>query len=141
MSRTPFEPRTDRDVFVLPLEVREEHFDENGHVNNVVYVAWLQDAGTSHWNARFPPEERVGRSWYGIRHEVDYFKPILPGEPAPRAVTWVGDPQGAKFDRFVRIEGADGTVRAQGRTEWVLVDATSGRPLRVPGWMIERLSR
>jgi len=140
VSRRPFEPRADRDLFVLPLDVRPEHIDENGHVNNVVYVQWLQDAGTAHWVARFSAEERENRSWYGVRHEIDYFRPLLPGDTA-RARTWVGDVQGARFDRYVLIENGRGEACAQGRTEWVLVDATSGRPMRVPGWMCERLAK
>ena len=47
MARAVLEPRADREIFVVPLEVRPEHIDENGHVNNVVYVGWLQDAGTA----------------------------------------------------------------------------------------------
>ena len=63
MARKPLEPREDREVFELPLEVRPEHIDENGHVNNVVYVGWLQDAGTAHWNARFDAATRGRWSW------------------------------------------------------------------------------
>lgn len=140
MSRKPFTPREDRDVFVLPLAIQPEHFDANGHVNNVVYVQWLQDAGTNHWFSRFPPDERDGWSWYGIRHEIDYFRPLLPGDTA-RARTWVGDPQGASFDRFVLIENGAGQVCAQGRTTWCLVDARTTRPLRIPAWMSDRLAQ
>ncbi len=59
MARAQLEPRADRQVFELPLEVKPEHIDENGHVNNVVYVGWLQDAGTAHWNASFSPRLSV----------------------------------------------------------------------------------
>ncbi|HZV84829.1 MAG TPA: acyl-CoA thioesterase, partial [Brevundimonas sp.] len=44
MARAVLEPREDREIFVVPLAVRPEHIDDNGHVNNVVYVGWLQDA-------------------------------------------------------------------------------------------------
>ncbi|MFN7360769.1 MAG: acyl-CoA thioesterase, partial [Brevundimonas sp.] len=45
MARKALQPRADREIFVVPLEVRAEHIDANGHVNNVVYVGWLQEAG------------------------------------------------------------------------------------------------
>ena len=45
MARPQLQPREDREVFVVPLDVRPEHIDENNHVNNVVYVGWLQDEG------------------------------------------------------------------------------------------------
>jgi acyl-CoA thioester hydrolase len=134
-----FQPRPDREVFTLPLAVAPEHIDENGHVNNVVYVQWLQDAGTAHWNARFEPHERAPWSWYGLRHEIDYLQASFPGETLV-ARTWVGDARGARFDRFVRIEGADGSLRAQGRTDWVLIDQASKRPARIPAGMVDRLA-
>ena len=59
MARPQLTPREDREVFVVPLDVRPEHIDENNHVNNVVYVGWLQDVGTAHWNARFDDETRA----------------------------------------------------------------------------------
>ena len=59
MARPALTPREDREVFVVPLEVRPDHIDANGHVNNVVYVGWLQDVGTAHWNARFDEATRA----------------------------------------------------------------------------------
>jgi acyl-CoA thioester hydrolase len=136
---TGFQPREDREVFTLPLAIAPEHIDENGHVNNVVYVQWLQDAGTAHWSARFDADERGRWAWYGLRHEIDYLQPSFPGELLI-ARTWVGDARGARFDRFVRIEGQDGKLRAQGRTDWCLIDQVSKRPARIPSWMVERLA-
>lgn len=141
MARTQLEPRADREIFELPLEVRPEHIDENGHVNNVVYVGWLQDAGTAHWNARFDADARTKWSWVGVRHEIDYFRPLMPDAVGVKARTWVGDPQGPRFNRYVRIEDADGKLCAQGVTEWVLVDAKSMRPHRIPAEMLPAFER
>ena len=136
MARAPLVPREDREVFVVPLEVRPEHIDANGHVNNVVYVGWLQDAGTAHWNARFDADTRARWSWVALRHEVDYLRGIGPGATGIVARTWVGDPQGPRFNRYVRIEDAEGRVCAQGGSEWCLVDAATLRPHRIAGEMI-----
>lgn len=133
--RNAFQPPADRKVFTLPLEIRPEHIDENGHVNNVVYVGWLQDVGTAHWNSLFPADERSKWSWVALRHEIDYRRALMPGDSA-RAVTWVGEPKGPRFDRFVLIEGPNG-IAAQGRTEWCLVDARTMRPARIPDTMLE----
>jgi len=129
--RRPLEPREDREVFVVPLSVTDADIDENGHVNNVVYVRWLQDVGTAHWLARFDAEARGTWSWVASRHEVDYFRALPPGSK-PVARTWVGDPQGARFNRYVRIEDEDGRLCAQGLSEWVLVDSATMRPSRIP---------
>ena len=136
MARATLTPREDREVFVLPLDVLPEHIDANGHVNNVVYVGWLQDAGTAHWNARFPEDDRARWSWVATRHEIDYLRGIEPGATGVLARTWVGDPHGPRFNRYVRIEDAQGRVCAQGVTEWVLVDAATLRPQRIPPSML-----
>ena len=141
MARKQIEPRTDREVFELPLEVRPEHIDENGHVNNVVYVGWLQDAGTAHWTARFDDATRAKWSWVGTRHEIDYIRPIMPGATGVVARTWVGDPQGPRFNRYVRIEDGEGRLCAQGVSEWVLVDAATMRPSRIPADMLPAFER
>lgn len=141
MARPALEPRTDREVFVVPLDIRPEHIDENEHVNNVVYVGWLQDVGTAHWNARFDDETRTKWSWVALRHEIDYLRPIQPDATGIVARTWVGDPQGPRFARYVRIEDAEGRVCAQGISEWCLVDARTLRPHRIPADMIAPFSR
>ena len=141
MARALLEPRLDREIFIVPLEVRAEHIDDNGHVNNVVYVGWLQDAGMAHWNARFDDGIRARWSWVATRHEVDYFHALPPEAPDVKARTWVGDPQGPRFSRYVRIEDGEGRVCAQGVSEWVLVDATTMRPHRIPATMVEAFER
>ncbi len=141
MARPVLEPRTDREVFVVPLDIRPEHIDENEHVNNVVYVGWLQDVGTAHWNARFDDATRAKWSWVALRHEIDYLRPIQPDATGIIARTWVGDPQGPRFARYVRIEDAEGRVCAQGISEWCLVDSKTLRPHRIPADMIAPFSR
>ena len=120
---------------MVDLEVRPEDIDVNGHLNNVIYVRWLQDAGAAHWLARLSPEERAPWSWVVLRHEIDYFQPLRLGDAA-RARTWVGEVRGARFDRFVLIERSDGTVCAQGHTDWVLVEAKTMRPTRIAPEMV-----
>ncbi|MFA4892097.1 acyl-CoA thioesterase [Brevundimonas sp.] len=141
MARAVLEPREDREIFVVPLTVLPEHIDDNGHVNNVVYVGWLQDAGTTHWNARFDEAARARWSWVAVRHEIDYFRPLPPEARGVVARTWVGDPQGPRFSRYVRIEDGEGRLCAQGVSEWVLVDAETMRPHRIPPMMLPAFAR
>jgi len=129
-----FEPPADREVFTVPMAIAPEDIDENDHVNNVVYVRWLQDVGTAHWNARFDAATRARWSWVCLRHEVDYRRPLNLGDEV-RARTWVGVPQGPRFARYVLIEGPGG-VAAQGLSEWVLVDAKTMRPARIPAELL-----
>ena len=140
MARPVLEPRIDREVFTVPLDVLPEHIDANGHVNNVVYVGWLQDAGTAHWNARFDEDTRARWSWVALRHEIDYLRALMPDATAV-ARTWVGDPQGPRFNRYVRIEDGEGRLCAQGLSEWCLVDAVTMRPTRIPATMLPTFNR
>jgi acyl-CoA thioester hydrolase len=123
------EPPSDRDVFELALTPVAADIDDNGHVNNVVYLRWVQDVATDHWRSRVSDEAAARWAWVVARHEIDYRKPLHLGETAT-ARTWVGTPQGARFDRHVLIEGPEG-VCARARSEWVLLDAATRRPVRI----------
>jgi acyl-CoA thioester hydrolase len=137
----PLEPPPGRQVFSLQLSPAAADIDENGHVNNGVYVRWLQDMATAHWMARAPAEEQDRSGWIVLRHEIDYRRALMPGETAT-ARTWVAEAaEGPRFARFVRIDGPDGAMCAQARTVWCLIDHASGRPRRVPPWMVELFSQ
>ena len=120
----------DRPVFEQPIEPRPEDIDELGHVNNAVYVRWIQDMATAHWRAVARPEDVDRYVWVVTRHEIDYRRATKLGETLV-ARTWVGEPQGARFDRFVEIAGTDGSVRVSARTVWALVELSSMRPIRI----------
>jgi acyl-CoA thioester hydrolase len=134
------EPPRGRQVFQLDFTPTPVDIDENGHVNNVVYLRWAQDMGTAHWRSFAPSEAQAAWAWIALRHEVDYRRPLLPGETA-RARTWVAETaDGPRFDRFIRIDGPDGAMCAQVVTTWVLIEQSTGRPRRVPAWMVEMFS-
>jgi acyl-CoA thioester hydrolase len=129
------EPPEGRQVFRLTFEPQASDIDDNGHVNNVVYLRWAQDLGVAHWRARAPAEVQATWAWVALRHEIDYRRALLPGETA-QGRTWVAEaPQGPRFDRFIRIDGPDGQMCAQVITTWVLIEQASGRPRRVPDWI------
>jgi acyl-CoA thioester hydrolase len=65
----------------------------------------------------------------------------MPDSVGVVARTWVGDPHGPRFNRYVRIEDGEGRVCAQGVTEWVLVDAKTMRPHRIPADMLPTFER
>ena len=131
------EPPEGRQVFFRTFEPTPADIDENGHVNNVVYLRWAQDMGVAHWQSRAPAEEQATWAWIALRHEIDYRRPLLPGETA-QARTWVAAAsQGPRFDRFIRLDHPDGAMCAQVHTTWVLIEQATGRPRRVPEWITE----
>ena len=116
----------------LAIPTRWMDNDIYGHVNNVVYLRWVQDVATAHWFAAAPPEDQASVIWMVVRHEIDYLRGLGPGESVTGR-TWVGEaPRGARFDRHVEFIGADGKPRVRARTTWAIIDKASGRPLRVP---------
>lgn len=127
-------------AFRMTLHPDAADIDENGHVNNIVYVRWLQEVATAHWFAVAPPEDVARFFWVISRHEVDYLRSSHLGE-ALAAETWGENPRGARFDRCTRILGADGTPRVEARTTWVLMDRELARPARVPKAMMELFAR
>lgn len=124
-------PPADRTAFSIPVIAVAADIDELGHVNNAVYVRWIQNVATAHWQDVARPEDRTRFVWVVTRHEIDYLRATLEGESLT-LTTWVGTPRGARFDRFVEISGPDGRVRVRALTIWALIDTTTGRAVRVP---------
>lgn len=108
--------------------------DELGHVNNAVWVRWIQEMAGAHWHAIAAPEHVAAYVWVITRHEIDYRGNLTVGESVT-AETWVGAFRGARFDRHVRFTGDDGRLKVEAVTTWALVDRATGRLLRVTAAM------
>ena len=118
--------------FTLSLTALPEHIDELGHVNNAVWVQWIQMVATTHWYSAAPEQYRDAYVWVVIRHEIDYLRPALVGDTVTGR-TWVGEaPKGARFDRHMEFTGNDGRICVRARTFWAIIDKAAGRPIRVP---------
>jgi acyl-CoA thioester hydrolase len=116
--------------FRMQLSPGPADMDENGHVNNIVYVRGLQEVATAHWAAVAPAEAQARFVWVISRHEIDYRAASFAGEMLT-AETWGENPKGARFDRCTRITGPDGGVRVEARTTWVIMDRELQRPARL----------
>ena len=122
--------------FELRITAQDADIDELGHVNNAVWVRWIEAIATAHWHALAAPDHHQAYLWVIVRHEIDYLRAAAPGETVTGR-TWVGEaPKGARFDRHVEFVGADGKVKVRARTTWAIVDRASGRPIRVPAEVI-----
>lgn len=119
------------DRFELPLAITPADIDELGHVNNVVYVRWVQDVATAHWRAAATPAQQDAIAWVALRHEIDYKHPARLGD-AVAAQTWVGQAESVRFERHVEIiRVTDGKVLARSRTVWCPISRTTGKVVRV----------
>jgi acyl-CoA thioester hydrolase len=113
--------------------------DELGHVNNAVWVRWVQNLATAHWSAVATPAHNAAYVWVVVRHEIDYLGNLREGESVA-ARTWVAEAAaGAKFDRYAEF-AKDGRVIVRCQTTWVILDRKSTRPIRVPKDVVERFA-
>jgi len=117
--------------FELTHRVEASELDERAHVNNVVYVQWVQDAAAAHWAALAPPGALAETAWVALRHEIDYLRAAVLDDEVVVS-TWVGVAEGLSFERFTEIRRrTDECVLARARTLWCPVDARTGKPQRV----------
>lgn len=126
MDPTPVAP------FEMPVGVEPADIDALGHVNNIVYLRWVQDVAKAHWFTAAPAEDQAALVWMVVRHEIDYLAPAGPDDELILR-TWVGASAGLRFDRHTEVlRAADRKVLAKAKTVWVPIDPATGRPKRVP---------
>ena len=127
-------------AFELRIPVRNEDVDQLGHVNNVVYLRWVQEIAIAHWRVLASVEERAKLLWVVQRHEIDYKRPALPDDVVI-ARTWVGEAHRRAFERHTAfLRESDGRLLAQALTLWCPVDAATLRPTEVDAAIRARFS-
>ncbi len=114
--------------------------DALGHVNNIVYVRWVQDIAVAHSDAAgfdLATYQREGAVFVVRRHEVEYLRPAYDGEQLVLR-TWIADWKGASSWRETRVlRVSDGQEVVRARTLWAYIDAVTGRPRRIPKAIVE----
>jgi acyl-CoA thioester hydrolase len=125
-------------IYNKSLVIPETVIDENGHVNNVAYVQWMQDIAVEHYasiggiQAQGPDATWVVRS-----HRIEYFLPAFVGEEI-EIRTWVENIQRVRSLRMYEfVRRVDGKTLVKGETDWVFVDVKSGRPLAIPQEVVD----
>ncbi len=121
-------------VYQFRIDVTEKDLDRNGHVNNVVYIQWMQDAAIAHARASgcTKASQAVGATWVVRTHHIEYLSPLFAGDQVT-VLTWPANFQRVRSTRkykFVRAK--DGEVIARAETDWVFVNAKTGRPQSIP---------
>ena len=74
-----------RPVFEMALTAGPEHIDELGHVNNAVWVQWIQQVAVAHWDSVAEPAHKDAYFWVVVRHEIDYLRAAHRGRADHRA--------------------------------------------------------
>ena len=121
-------------VYRFEITVPPEAVDGNRHVNNVSYVQWMQDAAIGHSNAAgcTAMTQSAGAIWVVRSHRIEYLNPAFAGEKIT-VLTWVTDFRRVRSLRRYRfVRRTDQGILARGETDWVFVDAQTGRPRAIP---------
>lgn len=116
--------------FTVPADVE----DENGHVNNVTYVQWMQDVAIQHSGAAgcTRATQAVGATWVVRSHWIEYLQPVLAGDDIS-ILTWVSNFRKVRsLRKYKFIRTHENTVLAQGATDWVFIDTRRKRPRLIP---------
>lgn len=120
-------------IFHYEFVVPHDAIDRNSHVNNVVYIQWMQDVAIRHYEATggTAAMEDAASSWVARSHQIEYLSPAFAGDKI-EIITWVANLRRVRSLRrykFVRL--SDGKLLAKGETDWVFVNS-SGRPRAIP---------
>ena len=118
------------DIYQYSFTVPDKVVDENGHVNNVEYVRWMQEAATQHAEAAgcLQATKAAGASWIVRSHQIEYLRPLFAGDEVC-ILTWVANFRKVRsLRKYKFIRSVDDAVLAQGATDWVSIDTQSKRP-------------
>jgi acyl-CoA thioester hydrolase len=121
---------------VVQLEVRAADIDAYDHVNNAVYLTWLDRAAWSHSAVLGLPLERcvaMRRGMAALRTEIDFVRAALAGDQV-QVATWIaaGDGRLRVGRRFQVLRVADGETLARARTDYVCINLDTGKAVRMP---------
>lgn len=123
-------------VFTRRIIVTADAIDANGHVNNVVYVQWMQDLAVEHYMSLSGLDAQgADATWVAHEHRVRYLAPAVEGDVI-EARTWVEAMRRVRSKRryaFVRV--TDGKTLVEGETDWAFIDAKTGFPQPIPEGM------
>ena len=120
---------------LYPIGIKPADIDFMGHVNNSVYLNWVQDAVVDHWRRLAPADAVASKLWVALRHEITYRKPAFLDDDVIATVL-LEKVQGARaFYETIIKRGED--VLAEVKSSWCCLDAETLRPSRLANSVVE----
>jgi acyl-CoA thioester hydrolase len=115
-------------IFEQTITVLQQHLDDLNHVNNVVYLQWVQDVAAAHWNSLAPAELKQKYSWVVLKHEIEYLGQAFLGDSLT-VKTWVNKSAGVRSERHVEFyQYKTNKLLVRAKTNWCLLDAVTMKP-------------
>ena len=111
------------------IGIEPDDIDFMGHVNNAIYLKWVQAAVVSHWEKLAPAEAVARHLWVALKHEITYRRPAFLEDELFASVV-VEKVHGARaFYRTLIKRGEE--VLAEVRSSWCCLDAETLKPSRI----------
>jgi acyl-CoA thioester hydrolase len=120
----------------MTTEVLPEHIDALGHVNNVQYLYWVQDAAHNHWEALIQNIDKPLGVWVVRSHSITYKQPALEGDKLTLK-TYVKQSRGVLSERIVEIFNAEQKLLAVCSTQWCYINPINQKPEMIPNTVLE----
>ena len=116
-------------AFHHPIGILPADIDHMGHVNNSVYLKWVQEAVVRYWESLAPPDAVARHLWVALSHDIQYRRPAFLDDIVVADVI-ANRIEGAKaFFTTVIKRGED--VVAEVTSSWCCLDAVTRRPARL----------
>ena len=123
-------------MYRYAIAIDENDIDHMGHVNNSVYLKWVQDAVVQYWQTIAPSDAVAKHLWVALKHEITYRKPtFLNDQVSADVIAEKVHGSRAFFTTIVR-RGED--VLAEVKSSWCCLDAITQRPTRLAKDVISR---
>jgi acyl-CoA thioester hydrolase len=127
--------------YEIEIQILQTDIDQLGHVNNVVYLKWVQDAAMAHWYATATEKQKRTLLWVVSKHEIEYKRPAYKQDTVI-ARTWIGNANHRSFERYTEFRRkSDRKLLAKAKTLWVPVDPKNKKPVKVSADVYEMFSK
>ena len=122
--------------YSMTTEVLPEHIDALGHVNNVQYLYWVQDAAHNHWEALIQNIDKPLGVGVVRSHSITYKQAALEGDKLTLK-TYVKQSRGVLSERIVEIFNAEQKLLAVCSTQWCYINPINQKPEMIPNTVLE----
>ncbi len=122
------------------ISVSKNDLDDLNHVNNVIYIQWVQEIAKNHWKSLVSDEIKDNYYWILLEHQIKYLNPAFLNDKI-RLKTYIEKNEGVKSVRIVEIYNKDtNKLLVSSKTMWCLISAKTNKPCRITDEIREAFS-
>ncbi len=127
---------------IYDVEANSQHIDPNNHINNIVYLQWMQDSAIEHvkQNKVYELTQPLGLTWFAKQHTIEYLSQGFMGDKI-RVITWVAElTKISTLRKYYIYRRSDKILLCKGETRWVMINAQKGKPTKIPQNILDLIS-